>query len=127
MHDYCVFVLNNTYRTIKNIKNLFPDVYNYVLSVYPIPNDNDFEQPPLSGYIYMFNHHLQDYPRTLITNKYAKYSKQLQQFCVFDNIEQMNKSKIGIEYNKKRRIQSTLEHFGKEWPMQVEEVKEKRK
>lgn len=88
VHDYSLFILKHMpYKKTEHIKDFFPIVYEYLMYLYPIPNDSDFIIPPVAGYLYLLENNIKEYPRTIITNKYAKYSPTDKRFCLFDNMK----------------------------------------
>ncbi len=84
--DFLLFVYRKKIITdFLSINAYFPELNDYLLKdLYPIPIDFDIILP-LAAYIYMIEHDIYNYPRTLITGKYAKFDKDNKKFLIVDN------------------------------------------
>lgn len=103
--DRFVYNVLKKYEKWDNVLLRYSFVYDYFLrEKYAIPEDYDLGEPPIASILYMYEHDMTEYPRTVLTNKYAKYCKTQKKFMMFDNYKQSN-SKEGMHlYAYKRGV-----------------------
>ena len=124
--DFFMFVYKNIIKKFKSLKAYFPFLNDYLLKyLYPIPTDFDITLP-LSAYVYMIENNFTDYPRTLITGKYAKFDIGNNKFYIIDNITQIH-NPIFIQHRSSTAKNTCLERYGVENPLQNKKIKEKQK
>jgi len=89
-----------------------------------LPHDYDIPVQSIAAYAYMLEHNFSSYPKTLVYKKYAKFANCISGFFCFDSIEERY-SEEGIKCINDKIKETTFKHFGVDWSMQSEEIKEK--
>lgn len=76
MYDYSLFVLKNTYKNILYIKNMFPNVYYYLIELYQLPKDFKVK---LCAFVYLLENNIKKFPLTKKGN-FAKFDNNKNRF-----------------------------------------------